>query len=144
MLFNILFGFVLPWILGIVLYKKDKQLMVKTTPICVLIAFVMNIKGSRYWILRPRIKRQQYRTIYPLNFGYFPVVASFMVFCSQKSILPKAFWVLLFTVFSTTAELLAILSGKLIYKNGWNIYKTLFTYIVPYFFMTLYYDLVKK
>ncbi|WP_100398136.1 hypothetical protein [Bacillus sp. FJAT-44742] len=143
MVVNILFGFLLPWVFGCYLYHKDKYLMVTTIPLCVLIAFVINTKGSRYWLLKPRIKEKQYRTIYPLNLGYFPVVASFMIYFAQKRIWPRMIWITLFTLLSATAEIAALLAGKLLYKNGWNIYKTLLTYFLPYCFVVLYYDFVK-
>ncbi|WP_198153539.1 hypothetical protein [Thalassobacillus sp. C254] len=54
--------------------------MIKTIPIGTIISFFMDIKGCRYWVLKPRMKRKQYRSIYPLNLGYFPVVASLMIF----------------------------------------------------------------
>jgi len=57
MLINILIGFILPWILGISCFKKDKKLVLQTVPFVSVIAIVICLWGDykKYWLLKPKL-----------------------------------------------------------------------------------------
>lgn len=54
MLWNITYGFIVPWILGIWIYKRNSKIVILIAPIGVVTATVINEWGFNYfWKLKP-------------------------------------------------------------------------------------------
>lgn len=51
MILNIIVGFIIPWLTGIILYFKDKRLLLITAPFQSSMAFAINVIGynKNYW-----------------------------------------------------------------------------------------------
>lgn len=139
MRFNIWVGFIIPWILGIWLLKKQKEL-VRIVPFVWVISTLVNVWGDYYkfWIVKPERKSKQYFTTMPYNLGLYPMLSVFMVYWIKKTrkSLPLVF---LFSFFTTVAEYEMVLLKKVTYGDRWNSLKTFFSYVVPYYLVYRYY-----
>lgn len=86
MKFNIWFGFIIPWIIGIRILKKDKTLL-GIIPFVSVIATLICLWGDykKYWLVKPKRKAKQYLTTMPYNLGLYPVAGVTMVSLIKKS-----------------------------------------------------------
>lgn len=144
MLVNIIFGFLFPWILGIILYKKNKKIVLLITPIGISLACIINIIGFdlNFWAITP-IKFNVFAAL-PIEMGLYPVLScSFIYLIHHKEIKPYLL-ILTFTLFTTSLEFLAVTIGKVIYYNKWNILFTTFSYFIPYVVIYWYYISLRK
>ncbi|WP_425432197.1 CBO0543 family protein [Halobacillus massiliensis] len=78
----------------------------------------------------------------PFILGLYPVFSSYMIFFI-KEYKKTWYWILLFSFGTTFLELLLLLYGRVIYGNGWNIFFTFISYLIPYYVTYLFYKLVK-
>ncbi|WP_054636492.1 hypothetical protein [Thalassobacillus sp. C254] len=133
MLFNIMIGFLFPWVMGLILYKKDKQVITRAVPFVSVISLIINILGNRYWVVKPKIssRKLQFLTTMPHNFGYFPILGALMIYWRKKRVFSEKADLFLCTLLSTFFELIAVAAGRVEYRNGWNIYKTFLSYLFP-------------
>lgn len=129
----------MPWIIGILLYKKQKELL-RVVPFVWVISTLVCVWGNHYkfWIVKPERKSKQYLTTMPYNLGLYPILCMFMVYWIEKTKqgLPLVF---LFSLFTTIAEYGLVLRKKVTYRNDWNSLKTFFSYVLPYYFVYRYY-----
>jgi hypothetical protein len=139
MRFNILVGLILPWILGIGLLKKHKEL-IKIVPYVWALATFLNVWGGyhKFWVVEPKLTKRQYLTTMPYNFGLYPVLSVFMNYFIKKT-KKKFFGIMFFSFLTTVAEFCMVLLKKVRYGNGWNIVKTFFSYVVTYYLIYRYY-----
>ncbi|MES5930245.1 hypothetical protein QCI77_30615 [Bacillus cereus group sp. MG9] len=145
MLFNILIAFVLPWAVGILhLYKKERRILPLIGSFSCVVAFVVNEFGfyCGFWRIVP-ILDQKTLSALPFNIGIYPILASYLIFFIKKNKRPylTVFFISLFTTFF---EMILVLSGKILYGNGWNIIWTFFSYIIPYTWVYWYYLYLRK
>ncbi|MGG0412944.1 CBO0543 family protein [Peribacillus simplex] len=139
---NILFGFIFPWILGLVLLKKDKNHFLSLYPFIAVISNLICLWGQSkgYWNVKPKLSKRQYLTTLPFNFGLYPILGIFMVYIIRTvSKVNPYLLILLFSAITTINEFIYLLFGRVTYGNGWNINKTFLSYIVPYFLTYKYY-----
>ncbi len=75
MWFNISSGIVVPWILGLWLIKRDRNLVLRISPFVWTISTLVCLWGdfNKYWILKPKLRKNQYLTTMPFNFGLIPI-----------------------------------------------------------------------
>ncbi|WP_275175823.1 hypothetical protein [Bacillus tropicus] len=74
---NIIIGFIIPWIFGIWLFKRNPKVVLLIAPIGIAVAFLINEWGVNYfWQLKPIFKNIGL-SAYPLNFGLYPVLVCF-------------------------------------------------------------------
>jgi len=139
MRFNIWMGFIIPWILGIGLLKKQKEL-VRIVPFVWVLSTLVNVWGDYYkfWIVKPKRKSKQYLTTMPYNLGLYPMLSMFMVYWikNNRKSLPLIF---LFSLFTTVAEYGMVLLKKVTYGENWSCLKTFFSYLLPYYLVYRYY-----
>ena len=138
MRFNIWGGFIIPWMLGICFLKKDKTL-VRIVPFVSVVATLVCLWGDykKYWIVKPRLKKKQYLTIMPFNFGLYPIASVFMVYLIQKTREKNS--IIIFSLLTTFAEFCMVLFEKVKYGIDWNIIKAFFSYLMPYYLVYRYY-----
>jgi hypothetical protein len=140
----IIFGFIIPWILGLWLYRKQPKLILIMAPVGVTIAFMINEPGFNYfWEIVPKYNNASLASL-PVNFGLYPVSASFMIYFVDKKSLNAYFGVLLFTSLTTGLEWIAVLQKKIIYLHGWNMWWTFGIYLLAYSIVYAYYRILKK
>ncbi|MDA7027557.1 hypothetical protein PJ311_13280 [Bacillus sp. CLL-7-23] len=126
MIFNIFFGFLVPW--SIFLYHKKKPALIVLL-LSALISFLINDIGFslKLWTVKPF----EYAVVsmIPYNLGLFTVVGIYMIqfiALHQKPLFYIIFTSLLLTVF----EFGLCMIGQLNYGNGWNIMFTFFSYLL--------------
>ncbi|MGH0601781.1 CBO0543 family protein [Bacillus mycoides] len=145
MLFNILIAFVLPWAVGILhLYKKERRIIPLIGSFFCVVAFVVNEFGlyCGFWRIAPFFDQKNWSAL-PFNIGIYPILASYLIFFIKKTKRPylMVFFISLFTTF---LEMTLVLSGKVVYGNGWNIIWTFLSYIIPYMWVYWYYLYLRK
>src|SRR3954452_2265351 len=139
MRFNIWGGLIIPWILGIGLLKKNKEL-VGIVPFVWVVATFVCLWGDykKYWIVIPKLKKRQYLTAMPFNLGLYPIASVLMVYLIKKT-KNNILWISIFSLLTTVSEFCMVLFGKVRYGNDWNTIKTFFLYLVPYYLVYKYY-----
>ncbi|MEC2133475.1 hypothetical protein P9G84_32005 [Brevibacillus centrosporus] len=144
MLSNIVFGFILPWIAGGLLFKKNPKLVLTIAPFAAVIALSTNEFGLflDFWDIMPQ--ETESLNCLPLDLGVFPVLGSLFIHFVQRKKLSTWLFLFLFSSFTTVLELTYVLIGKIVYHNGWNITWTFFSYVLTYTLGFLYYILLKK
>ena len=142
---NIILAFVLPWFIGILhLYKKDKLVLFFIAPFSSVISYVVNTVAYYfgYWEITPFPKLKNLASL-PFELGFYPILACYLVFFIRKSKNPY-FVVFFMSLLTTLLELLCIYLGWIVYGNGWNIYLTFFSYLLPFLIVYWYYNYLIK
>jgi hypothetical protein len=140
---NIVFGFIIPWVLGIWLYKKHPMIVILIVPIGISAAFLINEPGFNYfWEIKPKYKNVSL-SAQPLNFGLYPILASFMIYFIEKGMKPFI-TILGFTLFITGLEWIALIQNKVKYLNGWNIGWTFCIYLLAFLIIYGYYIILNR
>lgn len=145
MLINIVIGFIIPWIFGIVLYKKASQILLTIFPIGTLLAHIINAFAEDYkvWEIAP----EEFLAVDYLIFdiGLYAVLPSYLIYfiCKYRKISVYTF-IFIFTIATTVSEYFWLEFERLSYHRGWNIYLTFLSYLIPYTLVYLYYLLLKK
>ncbi|SDH03445.1 hypothetical protein SAMN05192534_101394 [Alteribacillus persepolensis] len=141
---NIIFGFLFPWLFGMFFWKKDKRMVRKVVPFVSILSLIINTTGNKYWLVTPKLKKQQYLTTFPQNFGYFPMIGCLFIYTLYKKQTHTLFWTIVFAVVSSAVEFSAILFGKVKYRNGWTIIRTFFVYMCSLWLLHCYYTFFAK
>ncbi len=137
MLFHIIIGFILPWILGIYFLKKHIMLSIIFYPIGAATSFLINKIGfSYFW----KMDNDLYSISYDL--GLYPITCCLFVYNIHLKKMSTLTTFLIFTLGTNFLELLIVLLGKLDYRNGWNIYWSAVSYLLAYLIVFGYYKLV--
>lgn len=146
MTINIVFGFVIPWIAGILLWRKAPVIIYLIGPIASIVAALFNDFGYHlnFWDFTPKIENDETLSALPLDLGLYPVTASYTIYWIV--ITRRQAWLKLtvFALFNTTLEFTGLYFGKVEYKNGWNIGWTFVSYCLALLLVYLYYKLLCK
>jgi len=143
MLVNILIGFILPWIAGAYVIKRDAKFVLIVSIIASLLSFIFNDIGyyMDWWYVTP-IKYDNLSFI-PFNLGIFSVIAVFMVFLIKRY--DKVwFYIVIFSVGKTILEGVLVFCGKVVYGNGWNLGYTFISYFAACTIGYFVYKLISK
>jgi len=142
MLINILLGFLLPWIFGIYIYKRDKRILITFFPVGSLLAFIINEFGFyfEFWYLTPILKVKTMSAL-PMNLGIYPVLACYLVYLINSRHWNSFFLIILFSGFTTGLEFTGVITGKVGYMNHWNTGWTFVSYFVFYILVVWYYQI---
>ncbi|QGG48324.1 CBO0543 family protein [Heliorestis convoluta] len=129
MIINIVLAFILPWIFGLLLYRKDKFIVLLTAPIASAVAFLFNELGFSlgYWLLYPIYDHVSISAL-PFNLGLYPVVASYFGYLLIRRSMNHLWLILLFPTALTAGEAIAHYLSLVMYFNGWNIGWTFVSY----------------
>jgi hypothetical protein len=109
-----------------------------------MLAFTVNQWGFyfEFWDVTPILKDETASAI-PFNLGIYPVLASFMIYLIQEKKRSPFFSIFIITLFTTFFELVTLVTGKVIYHNGWNIFWTFISYLIPYWITFVYYKILR-
>jgi hypothetical protein len=120
MITNILIGFVLPWIVGGWVLRKNRSVIRETGPVAGMIAFAFNETGyyMDWWKVTP--VRGEILSFLPYNLGLFPVIGCLFIYTVQKSTFHPALLLLSYPFLITALEIVFRVTGKVTYGNGWN------------------------
>lgn len=144
MIFNICVGFIIPWISGIVFYFKDRKVLFIIAPFSSTIAFTLNSLGFfyRFWSIYPHTYGK-FSTI-PFDLGVYPILNVYLIHYINKTKTNPYLLIIIATIFTTLLEWGGVLTGKLIYSNGWNLSFTFISYLIPYLLNYWFYIQLKK
>ncbi|MFC7322569.1 hypothetical protein [Halobacillus campisalis] len=138
MWFNIIAGFIIPWIFGIYMYRKAPEIFFTTAPITALIAVTCNQAGIHLglWEVHHMPKVTLADSIF-LDLGIFTIAgSSFTYFLAYKK-KNRYLLLTLFTLGMTSLEYLSIVMEIVSYSDKWNIFYTFLMYAAG--FLTLYF-----
>lgn len=144
MIFNIIIGFLIPWILGIYIYRKEERLFLVIYPFGCTVSYIINMIGFyfEFWSIVP-YKSGVFASV-PLNLGLYPIIGTYLVFLIYKQIGKPYYLILIFSVLTTVFELLMLTLGRGVYGNGWNLFWTFISYLVAYVSAYWFYSLVRN
>ncbi|WP_396020855.1 CBO0543 family protein [Bacillus sp. SD075] len=139
MLFHIIIGFILPWILGIYLFNNHRRLFIIFYPFGSTISFLINKIGfSYFWKMDNHLNSISY------DMGLYPIACCLFIYIIHFKKMSTLITFLIFTLGTNFLEHLIVLLGKLDYRNGWNIYWSAASYLLAYLIVYVYYKLVIK
>lgn len=146
MAFNIVIGFIIPWIFGIMLHKKAPIVIYLICPIAATVSALINDIGYHlgFWDFTPKIDNDETLSALPLDLGLYPVIGSYMIYWILKS--KRRPWLKIgsISLLNTMLETIAVLFGKAEYGNGWNIGWTFVSYVIALVLVYLYFKLLNK
>lgn len=144
MIIDWLLFFVLFWIFGFFLFRKDRKIVLIIAPFGAMLAHIVNELGIflDYWKVTP-IKHGSMSRL-PADIGVYAVLSSFMIYLIHHKKFNPNFLVICFTLITTILELILVIFGKVIYYKGWNIFFTFFSYLGPYFLIYWFYSYLNK
>jgi hypothetical protein len=133
MIINVCLGFILPWIYGIYLYRKDPKIILLTCPMAAAIASSINLFGFyfEFWNLTPILRIEPISAL-PFDLGLYPVLGSCMIYSIRSSNINSTVLILIFSFLTTLMELIGVLFEKVTYSHGWNIAWTFVSYVIAY------------
>lgn len=137
---------IIPWIIGINIYHKDKKIILVIAPFSSMLSFVLNTPGIEYGLFYP----QQVTNIRMLTLSILPSIGSFcilpcmFIFCIRHSKLKPIILNIIFIIVGSMSDLMFIAAGFLKYSDQWNIYFSAIGFFISYNIIYLYYLLLKK
>jgi hypothetical protein len=126
-----IFGFLLPWLIGIYLIWRNRGILLVVGPIGSVLAFVINAVGiyMGFWTLRPISNTI---STLPFEVGLYPILAVFMVHIAMLRKVNPIWLVIVFALATTVMEQMALWIGWVTYGHGWNTWWTFLSYMLPY------------
>jgi hypothetical protein len=139
MILNIILGFIIPWVFGVILYFKDKKTLLTIAPLASMLAYTVDeCLHLEFWRLAPLNINDDYTSL-SVELGLFSILGCYLIYyISRKHINPYLI-ILIFTIVTTIFEYLGVLSNLVVYSDGWNIGWTFFSYLIPYLLIYWYY-----
>jgi hypothetical protein len=140
MLFNVLFGFVIPSIFGFLFYRRNKRTVMSIYPIASIVAIIIGFLGQRFnfWRFNPVFRIKILSTL-PFHLGVYPVLSSYLFHLIQKYKKGTFILIIAFSLITTILEYITLIIGKVKYYNKWNIYWTYVSYLFAYVIVYCYY-----
>lgn len=140
MILNIILGFIIPWIFGVILYFKDRKTVLIIAPFSSIIAYIVNEFGFHlnFWRVVP-VNINGDHTSISVNLGLYSVLGCYLIHYILKEHMNSYSIILIFAIATTMLEYLGVLFNLVIYGNGWNIGWTFLSYLIPYLLLYFYY-----
>ncbi|MDM5246213.1 CBO0543 family protein [Lysinibacillus sp. G4S2] len=114
------------------------------SPFFSVVTYTINTLGFYFgfWEVLPFPNQKNLASL-PFDLGIYPVFACYLIFFIKK--INKPYFVLfLMTLLTTFLEMVFVYFERVTYGNGWNIYLTFFSYLLPYSFLYWYYRFLIK
>ena len=145
MVLNIVLGFIIPWVFGIILYLKDKKILLVIAPFMAVWAYAVNetlfhLNFNRF----APLNIHDDLTTMSINLGLYPILGCYLIYYIRTKKTSPYVLIMIFTLMTTIAEYLGLKFGMVTYDNGWNIGWTFLSYIPPYLTGYWYYYQLKK
>lgn len=144
MLLNIFLGIFIPWLFGIFLFYRDRITLVIMFPVMSMTSLIIVILGhySGFWTLEPT--SHGILAALPFCLGLYPINTCLLIYFIRKHRKYAYALILAAAIFTTVEEALGLLIHKVEYGNGWNIFWTFISYLVPCILDYLYFTYVEK
>ncbi|WP_145148047.1 hypothetical protein [Paenibacillus xylanexedens] len=132
MLGNILLGMVVPILLAVWILRRNLKILVIYYPLGVAIASCINNVGFNYfWNILPNTRNQSFAAL-PMDLGIYPIAGCLMMYVIIVKDAKPWVAILVAALSLTLLEWLAKMMGHVIYFNGWNIFWTFLSYLLPF------------
>ncbi|WP_315792619.1 CBO0543 family protein [Paenibacillus sp. BIC5C1] len=151
MLGNVIFGLLIPILIGGWILRRNVNILLAYYPLGVATSSCINSAGFNFfWNILPNTRNQSYAAL-PFDLGIYPIAGCLMMY--MILIKNARSWpaILITSLTLTLIEWLAKEMGRVIYFNDWNIYLTFFSYLLPLVVVygyskvfTLMYDVSEK
>lgn len=139
-------SFVIPWIIGILIYLRDHKTILTIAPFSSMLSFILNIPGVDYGLFYPaqilNIKPQTLSIL--ANFGSLCILPCMFIYSVRHLRIKPVYLVVIYSAIGTVFDLLLIALRILIYDNGWNIFFSFITFLISLYIVYLYYLWLKK
>jgi hypothetical protein len=141
---NIIVAFVIPWVLILVLYFKDKKVLLTIAPFQSAIAYTINAFGFYFgfWDLYPFGHKEIVHV--PFDIGIYPMLSAWMIYFIRRRKDNPFMIIFIFTLLTTGIEGIGLILGRIAYGEWWNIGWTFVSYLIPYLLNYRYYVCLKK
>lgn len=139
-------SFILPWILGIVLYFKDKRMVVTIVPFACMLGYVLNTVGidcGFFYALPISGIKPHTIAIFP-NTGLLPIESCLFIYAVRHTKFKLALLEIVISAISSLADVISIAARFLVYNKGWTIPWTMLMYLISFYVIYLYYLWLKK
>ncbi|MGE6204426.1 CBO0543 family protein [Guptibacillus hwajinpoensis] len=145
MLFNIVAAFIIPWIAGIFLVRKDFKLFLLIAPFAAFVAIIFDVLGFHFdfWRIDPEYETEPIAAM-PMYFGVYPILAGFLFLAIKRTPFHPIVIILFFSLITTIIEGTGVWINLVHYSNGWTIYWTYVSYLLAYLVCYGYFLLLKK
>ncbi|WP_034327354.1 hypothetical protein [Alkaliphilus transvaalensis] len=142
--YNWLTGFIIPWIAGIYLAKKNPLILLVVAPLGSAIAHIFNRLGLSlgFWRVQP-FEYSAFSTL-PMDIGVYSILASFLVYVIIENQEKTHYFIFSFSLITTIMEYAWLVLNFVVYDNYWNIFHTFLSYLLAYYLVYGYYLLLKK
>ncbi|MGO4108181.1 CBO0543 family protein [Paenibacillus sp. YAF4_2] len=141
MIFNIIVGFIIPWLCFVLAPLPNKlKLVLRVLPISSLMAFLLNdlfVKHG-FWIVKPIFDENESYSAIPYNLGLYPVLGIFLIYFIERRTWSSVVFICIWSIGITVAEYVLVEMGRVVYDNGWHIIWTFTSYIVAFSIVYLY------
>lgn len=144
MTLNIVLGFVIPWIFGVILYFKDNKTVLIIAPLSSILGYTVNefCFHLNFWRLVPVNINDDFTSI-SVNLGLYPILGCYLIYYISKKQTNSYLIILIFTMLTTILEYFGVLFDLVTYGNGWNLGWTFISYLIPYLLIYFYYIKLK-
>lgn len=144
MLLNVIIGLVIPWFFGALLYKKATKIILIISPFGGILAHIVNSIQYKFefWTIKPESFEHLNYLIYDI--GLYGVLSAFLIYLIHRKNVKPILAILTFTLLTTLLEYIGVAIERIVYFNGWNIFFTFWSYLIPYIFVYLYYILLSR
>lgn len=146
----IMMSFIVPWIIGYNIYKKDKGIILLIAPFSATLSFVLNTPGLDYGYFYPTsINNIKIHTLSIIaNAGIFCIIGCLFIFTIRHwntKLKPKSLFVNIFyTVIGILIDLGLISAGFLNYGNNWGAIHSIAAFIFAFYIIYFYYLSLRK
>ena len=145
MLVNIIIAFIIPWIFGVYLYLKDRRIIILIGPFASVLAFTIDVIGFQldYWHIKPFYDTEIFSAL-PFHWGIYPILTGYLIYFIMYKRFHRYLLITGFALITTILELIGVLTGRVVYHNGWNIFFTFGSYLLPYTLTYLYFKKLRS
>lgn len=142
MFVNIIFGFIIPWIVALSTIHEHK-IIYYIAPFASALSFLLNDFGFFYfWKLYP-FNLIELSAI-PFNIGLFCLYPCIIIELMRKYDISAYIALPITSLIITLAEGYGLLIGRVIYYNHWNIVATYFSYSISLLISYTFYKILKR
>lgn len=142
MILNIIFGFIIPWIIALIIVR-ERKIIYYLAPFASVISFIVNDLGFYYfWNLYPF--RLVNLSAVPFNIGLFCIYPCISIELMRKYDVSAYIGLPITSLIITLTEGLGVLVGRVVYYNNWNIFKTYLSYFISLLISYSFYKILKR
>lgn len=142
MLLNIIVGFIVPWVIGLIIIDEHK-IIYYIAPFASVVSFIIDDLGFYYfWSLYPFDLRNL--SGIPFNIGLYCLYPCIIIELIRKYDISVYIGLPVTSLILTLMEESALLLGRVVYHNYWNIVATYFSYFISLLTSYAFYRILKK